>query len=239
MTLTMIIRRGRCTFAFLLSMTYAVCVAEAATVQSMGADVTAEVVAGQPRVTVRVTNRGKQTIEAWQIRLIYVDALGLTQSIDITSDAYAVADDEKNGPIRPGTARVESFAVSSPPKSAEAEIRMVIFSDMSSRGDVAELQAVVSRRQQHAKALEILSGVLQAASGLPSGQGRTQLENALSSRTAELSPYLNDALIKGHFETLKGLTRGGDDASFDERRAILQKQFNSQRQLAMRQQRPR
>ena len=116
---------------------------------------------------------------------------------------------------------------------------MLIFSDMSSTGDSAEVQAVMSRREQHAKALEILAGVLQAGSGVSIVEARTKLSDALALRTADLVPYLNDALVKGHLETVKGLLLIADDASFGQRRALLQNEFNLQRQLAVRHQRPR
>lgn len=197
----------------------------------------AQIVPGEPRVVVQITNKSEVSIEAWQVRLAYVGLNGAPSSVDVTTDTYAVFEGPSlaaSGPIPPGTARSTSIWLGVVPRSASVELRMVVYSDLSVDGDHDAATQVFSRRERDAQALDILLSALQPAAGRSNSQARSVLRSGLAARGAELDQLSSsESSVKGLEETVNELL-SAPDSDFSKRLSYLQQHFAKQKALAVR-----
>jgi hypothetical protein len=118
----------------------------------------AKIVSGEPRVVVQITNRGEVAVEAWQLRLAYIDLNGVGSSVDVTMDTYAVFEEPNasvSGPIPPGAVRNTNVWLGSIPQSVSTGLRLVVYSNVSVAGDQEAATQVFARRERDAQALDL------------------------------------------------------------------------------------
>lgn len=201
---------------------------------------TVDIVPGQPRVTVRITNISKIPLEAWRTRITYEDGSASAKIFEVTTDSYLGL--SLNGPPRPDIGpipfngfREQTFMLPSVPRSGVVELLMLTFSDALSEGDRDEVAKVFAAREHHAEALGLILEAIDAASGRPAEEARAIISSGLSSRTVRLTQLSSNARVKATQLSVTELLSSGDaPETFGKRMANLRQQLAHQRQLALR-----
>jgi hypothetical protein len=196
-----------------------------------------QTVYGQPRVVVQITNNSERALEAWELRLAYVDADGAASTVDVAVDTYAAIDGPSastSGPIAPGVSRRTHIGIGAMAQSASVELRMVVYSDLSVEGDQEAVARAFVQRERDARTIDLLLGALKQAAGRGPGEGRAFVRNGLSARGAELDQLsAAQSSATSLAETVNELLNA-PDAEFGARLAYTQQRFATQRALALR-----
>ncbi len=200
---------------------------------------TVEPVSGEPKVLVRITNLDNVALEAWEV--VVVDDRGGTPRpiIDFTEDtalspSVNSADGAGRflpGPIAPGQTRDRTFPLSETPVSPSAEIKMLLFEDLSSEGSPEEVSRVLSARERDAATLQVWTDALQTVSDMAPQQAKTHLQKFLSAEEhrTDSSDGFAKAMRLGIAELI-----ASSDAKLSERIAALKQLYTWQRERALR-----
>lgn len=200
---------------------------------------TAEPLAGEGGVVVRVANLSKVPLEAWRLVLLAEGVDGLRPIHDVTTDASlsligpGTDRSGSRGPIGPGEIRERTYPIQGNPQNVSVELRMVLFEDLSSEGSPDDVAYVLRQRERHAEALGVWSNALEAASRMPPQQAKGYLRSVLSAEEARSDP--SNTWAKGLRLTIAELIASPESTqAFSEQLAAFEQVVTRQHQRALR-----
>ena len=120
---------------------------------------------GAPAVIVTLTNHADVLLEAWQVRITYVEGTPVDFTVD-TAAEIAPEGTPDRGPLWPGETRRYSYALDAVPQDATVSLQMLMFSDNSYDGAAEERSVVLRQRERRAYEIDVL---LDALASVPEG----------------------------------------------------------------------
>jgi hypothetical protein len=199
---------------------------------------TVEPVQGQPRVIVHLTNNASRAVEAWQLRVDYQLASGVSDTLDVTTDACfnaSPAGTLGSGAILSQETRDQTFGLPGVPISVSVTVRMVLFEDLSFEGAADEVSFVRVQRDRHVKTLGTWIDALQAAAGKPDAQATAVLRDVLALESARADRSDSRAAVA--VDRIAALLEANPSASkFSDQVTALREYFERQRERGVRRQ---
>jgi len=193
-----------------------------------------QLVPGEPRVTVVVSNRSQVPLEAWSVQLTY-DLGGGPQSVDFATDASlsaALEPQEGRGPIPPGRDRRKVVPLDGVAVSAQVVLQYVVFSDLSTEGPTHQTAEIFQVRDQQAAALKGWLDAFAAADNKPVAAAKGLLRAAENATRAKLKER-PDIPTGGFLQSVSRLL-DAPDAEFVQQLAGIRSVFERQYQIAIR-----
>jgi len=204
--------------------------------QAQKAIAAVDVVLGQPRVIVHITNNASLALDAWQLRVDYQLASGSRDTLYVTSDTCfdtSPPGTPGRGAILSGQSRDETISLPDVPLSASVTVRMLLFEDLSFEGSAGEVRSVRAQRERHATNLGTWITALHAVAGKPEVEARAILRDALASARTRADP--SDPLAAGTLQRMAELLEADRSASkFSDQATALTQYFERQRERAVR-----
>jgi hypothetical protein len=206
--------------------------------QVQKADATVELVLGQPRVIVHLTNKASLAVEAWQLRVDYQLVSGSRDTLDITTDTCF----NSSPPGTPGSGailreetREQTISLPGVPLSASVSVRMLLFEDLSFEGSADEVSFLRVQRDRHATTLGTWIDALQAVAGKTDAEAKAVLRDVLASERTRADS--SDSRAAGTLQTIaEFLESNRSDSKFSDQVTALRQRFERERERAVRRQ---
>jgi hypothetical protein len=197
---------------------------------------TVELVLGQPRLIVHITNTANVAVEAWQLRVDYQLVSGSRDTLDVTTDTCF----NTSPPGTPGSGAIQSeetreqiIALPDVALSASVTVRMLLFEDLSFEGSAEEVSFVRVQRDRHATTLGTWISALQAVAGKTDAEAKAVLRDVLASERTRAEPSDSRAAVT--LQTIAALLETNRSTStFSDQVTALRQRFERQRERALR-----
>lgn len=222
---------GACTVVYLTGSR----VSAVSQAQVHNADATVELVLGQPRVIVHLTNKASLAVEAWQLRVNYQLASGEPRTLDVTTDTCfnSAPRGTGSGAILSEETRDEIISLPGVPLLASVTVEMLLFEDLSSEGSAGEVRFVRATRERHAQTLGTWISALQAVAGKPDAEAKAVLRDVLATERTRADP--SDSMAAVTLQTIAELLEPNRAASkFSDQVTALKQRLERQRAPALR-----
>jgi hypothetical protein len=204
--------------------------------QVQKADATVELVLGQPRVIVHLTNKASLAVEAWQLRVDYQLASGDRGTLYVTSDTCfdsTPPGTRGSGAISSDETRDEIISLPGVPIRASVTVQMLLFEDLSSEGSAGEVRFVQAKRERHAQTLRTWISALQAVAGKTDSEAKASLRDVLASERTRADP--SDSMAAATLQTIAELLEPSRAASkFSDQVTALKQRLERERERAVR-----
>jgi hypothetical protein len=199
---------------------------------------TVDLVLGQPRVIVHLTNKASLAVEAWQLRVDYQLVSGRRDTLYVTVDTCF----DSSPPGTPGSGaipseetREETFSLPDVPLSASVTVRMLLFEDLSFEGSAEEVNFVRVQRDRHVTTLGTWINALQAVAGKTDAEAKAVLRDVLASERTRADPSDSRAAVT--LQTIAEFLESNRSASkFSDQVTALRQRFERERERAVRRQ---
>lgn len=131
-------------------------------------------------LTLAIKNLGSVPIEAWGFKGNYLEVNGKERLFHLRTDTYPwlyldTPPRDGEGPIKPGEQRLIPQPVERFGRLVDLQLTFVLFDNMKSEGETAELAEVFHGREADARAADAVLASLKDAQRLAPGQARARL----------------------------------------------------------------
>jgi hypothetical protein len=199
---------------------------------------TVDVVLGEPRVIVHLTNKASLAMEAWELRVDYQLVSGSRSTLDITTDTCFNSSPPGTpgvGAIPGGQTRDETILLPGIPLSASVTVRMSLFEDLSFEGSAEEVSFVRVHRDRHVTTLGTWINALRAVAGKTDAEAKAVLRDVLASERTRVDPSDSRAAVT--MQTIaEFLESNGSASKFSDQVTALRQRFERERERGVRRQ---
>ena len=199
---------------------------------------TVDVVLGEPRVIVHLTNKASLAMEAWELRVDYQLVSGSRSTVDITTDTCFNSSPPGTpgvGAIPGGQTRDETILLPGIPLSASVTVRMSLFEDLSFEGSAEEVSFVRVHRDRHVTTLGTWINALRAVAGKTDAEAKAVLRDVLASERTRVDPSDSRAAVT--MQTIaEFLESNGSASKFSDQVTALRQRFERERERGVRRQ---
>jgi hypothetical protein len=199
---------------------------------------TVDLVLGEPRVIVHLTNTASLDMEAWELRVDYQLVSGSRSTLDITTDNCFNSSPPGTpgvGAIPGGQTRDESILLPGIPLSASVTVRMSLFEDLSFEGSAEEVSFVRVHRDRHVTTLGTWINALRAVAGKTDAEAKAVLRDVLASERTRVDPSDSRAAVT--MQTIaEFLESNGSASKFSDQVTVLRQRFERERERGVRRQ---